>query len=99
MGALNVRIDPQTAALLERVARERGLTKSEVVRQALATLQKKEKLGSRPSLSVRLAHIIGSGDSGGMQLSERTGERFTQMLLEERNAKRTRRRRTARRSH
>jgi Arc/MetJ-type ribon-helix-helix transcriptional regulator len=99
VGALNVRIDPQTAAFLERVARERGLTKSEVVRQALATLQKQEKLATGPSLSVRLAHIIGSGDSGGMQLSERTGERFTQMLLEERNAKRTRRRRTARRSH
>jgi Ribbon-helix-helix protein, copG family len=99
MGALNVRIDPQTAAFLERIARERGLTKSEVVRQALATLQKQEKPATGPSLSVRLAHIIGSGDSGGMQLSERTGERFTQMLLEERNAKRTRRRRTARRSH
>ena len=26
MGALNVRIDPQTAAFLERVSRERGLT-------------------------------------------------------------------------
>ncbi len=99
MAALNIRIDAQTAASLERIARERGLTKSELVRQALATLQKQEKLDTRPSLAVRLAHIIGSGDSGGMQLSERTGERFTQMLLEERNAKRTRRRRTARRSH
>jgi len=99
MAALNIRIDAQTAAFLERVARERGLTKSEVVRQALATLQKQEKPVTRPSLSVRLAHIIGSWDSGGMNLSERTGERFTQMLLEERDAKRTRRRRTARRSH
>jgi Arc/MetJ-type ribon-helix-helix transcriptional regulator len=99
MGALNVRVDPQTAAFLDRFARENGLTKSEVVRQALRTLQQQEKLVTRPSLSVRLAQIIGSGDSGGMQLSERTGERFTQMLLEERNAKRARRRRTARRNH
>lgn len=98
MAALNLRIDAETAAFLERIARERGLTKSEIVRQALATLQN-EKPATRPSLSVRLAHIIGAGDSGGMQLSERTGERFTQMLLEERDAKRTRRRRTARRSH
>ena len=41
MGALNVRVDPQTAALVERVARESGLTKSEVVRQALATLRER----------------------------------------------------------
>ena len=99
MAALNIRIDAETAAFLDRIARERGLTKSEVVRQALATLREQEKAAARPPLSVRLAHIIGSGDSGGMRLSERTGERFTQMLLEERNAKRTRRRRTARRSH
>jgi len=98
MGALNVRIDPQTAAFLERVARERGLTKSEVVRQALVTLQKQEKPPTRQSLSVRLAHIIGSWDSGGMNLSERTGERFAQMLQENKNANRTRRRRTTRRT-
>jgi hypothetical protein len=96
---LNVRIDAETEALVERIARERGVTKSEIVRQALAALRKREKQDPRLPLSVRLAHLIGAGDSGGMQLSERTGERFTQMLLEERNAKRTRRRRTARRSH
>jgi Ribbon-helix-helix protein, copG family len=98
MSTLNVRIDSQTAALLERVARERGMTKSEVVRQALAALREHERNNSGAPLSVRLARIIGSGDSGGMRLSERTGERFTQMLLEERNAKRTRRRRTTRRA-
>ncbi|HEV2171329.1 MAG TPA: ribbon-helix-helix protein, CopG family [Candidatus Binatus sp.] len=99
MSTLNIRIDPQTAAFVDRIARERGVTKSEVVRQALAGLREQEKPASRLPLSVRLAHLIGSGDSGGMQLSERTGERFAQMLLEERNAKRTRRRRTARRGH
>ena len=98
MGALNVRIDPQTAAFLERVARERGLTKSEVVRQALATLRAQDKGPSRKTPYELMAHLIGSGDSGGMNLSERTGERFTQMLLEERDAKRTRRRRSTRRA-
>ena len=99
MSTLNVRIDPQTAAFLERVTRQRGLSKSEVVREALAALRKQSANISEVPLRVRLAHLIGSGDSGGMRLSERTGERFTQMLLEERNAKRTRRRRTSRRSH
>jgi hypothetical protein len=99
VGTLNVRIDPETEALVDRIAHERGLTKSEVVRQALAALRDLEKRIPHSPLSVRLAQIIGSGDSGGMNLSERAGERFTKMLLEERNAKRTRRRRTARRTH
>ena len=97
MGTLNVRIDPETVALVERIAHERGLTKSEVVRQAIAALREQEKLDTRPPLSVRLAHIIGSWDSGGMQLSQRTGEKFARLLQERKHANRTRRRRTARR--
>ena len=99
MGTLNVRIDPETAALVDRIAHERGLTKSEVVREALTTLREQEKGAPRPPLSVRLAHVIGAGDSGGMQLSQRTGEKFARLLQEIKHAKRTRRRRTARRNH
>ena len=99
MAALNIRIDPQTAAFLERVARERGLTKSEVVRQALATLREQDKRPSGKTPYELMAHLIGSGDSGGMNLSERTGERFAQMLQENKNANRTRRRRPTRRAH
>lgn len=99
MAALNIRIDAQTAAFLERVARERGLTKSEVVRQALATLRAQDKRPSRKTPYELMAHLIGSGDSGGMNLSERTGERFAQMLQENKNANRTRRRRSTRRAH
>jgi Arc/MetJ-type ribon-helix-helix transcriptional regulator len=99
MGALNVRIDPQTAAFLERVARETGLTKSEVVRQALATMREQRTRATASTPYERVAHLIGSWDSGGMRLSERTGERFAQMLQENKNANRTRRRRSARRAH
>ena len=98
MGTLNIRIDPQTAAFLERIARERGLTKSEVVREALATLQEKTTRSSAATPYELMAHLIGSGDSGGMRLSERTGERFARMLQEEKNADRTRRRRSTRRA-
>jgi hypothetical protein len=98
MGALNVRIDPQTAAFLERIARERGLTKSEVVRQALANLRAQDARPSRKTPYRLMAHLIGSWDSGGMNLSERTGERFARMLQENKNANRTRRRRPARRA-
>ena len=98
MAALNIRIDAETAASLERIARERGLTKSELVRQALAALRKQGPRTPTPPPSVLMAHLIGSWDSGGMNLSERTGERFARMLQENKNAKRTRRRRTARRA-
>ncbi len=98
MGALNVRVDPQTAALVERVARESGLTKSEVVRRALAALGKRKTRPSRATPYELMAHLIGSGDSGGMRLSERTGERFARMLQEEKHAKRTGRRRSTRRT-
>lgn len=100
MGALNVRIDPRTAAFLEQVARETGLSKSEVVRQALATLRQKRARARtpKPTPFELMAHLIGSGDSGGMNLSERTGERFARMLQEKKNDNRTRRRRPARRA-
>jgi Ribbon-helix-helix protein, copG family len=100
MAALNIRIDAETAAFLDRFARERGLTKSEIVREVLAKLRKKE--GARPSRKTpyeMVAHLIGKWDSGGMNLSERTGERFARMLQENKNANRTGRRRTARRAN
>ena len=81
-------INARTAALVKRVARERGLSKSEVVRMALATFRKQYEQSSGVPLSVALAHLIGSGDSGGMNPSERTGERFAQMLQEERKRRR-----------
>ncbi len=98
MAALNIRIDAETADFLERFARERGLSKSEVVRQALGKLRKKE--GARPSRKTPyelVAHLIGKWDSGGMNLSERTGERFARMLQENKNANRAGRRRSTRR--
>jgi hypothetical protein len=95
---LNVRIDPQTAAFLEQVARETGLSKSEVVRRALATLRHKRVRTRKPAPFELMAHLIGSWDSGGMNLSERTGERFARMLQENKNANRTRRRRPPRRA-
>lgn len=98
MGTLNVRIDAETVALVERIAHERGLTKSEVVREALATLREQRTESTRRTPYELMAHLIGTGDSGGMQLSQRTGEKFARLLQEIKHAKRTRRRRTARRA-
>lgn len=98
MSALNIRVDSETAAFLERVARQTGRTKSELVRQALEALRKQ---GARPATrpAEAMAHLIGCWNSGGMRLSERTGERFTRMLEEQRHEHHTGRRRSARCAH
>jgi hypothetical protein len=94
MGVLNVRIDPKTAAYLDRAARESGRTKSELVREALQVMADQRASAAAPPAET-IAHLIGSWDSGGMRLSERTGERFAQLLRETKDANRAGRRRTA----
>ena len=99
VSTLNVRIDPATAALLDRIARERGHSKSDVVRQALEALREQDVRHAAVPPAKAMAHLIGSWDSGGMQLSERTGERFAQLLREKNYAHRSGRRRSPGRSH
>jgi len=99
MSALNVRVDPGTASFLDRVARETGRTKSEVVRQALESLREQANRRAPVPPANAMAHLLGCWDSGGMRLSERTGERFAQLLLEKSNGHRIGRRRAARRTN
>ena len=97
MSELNVRIDPEMAALLERVARQTGRTKSEVVRDALEMLRARGGEGAVKPPAETMAGLIGCWDSGGAWLSERTGEQFTRLLQEGKHAQRNGRRRPARR--
>ena len=97
MAALNVRIDPRTAAYLDRVAHETGRSKSALVRQALEAMREQGAIAAAPPAEA-IAHLIGCWDSGGMRLSERTGDRFAQLLREAKNGHRPDRRRTARRA-
>jgi hypothetical protein len=88
MGTLTVRLDPESEAILQRLASKSGRTKSEVVRKALLSLHKRQ---SRSTGHVRpfdlVEDVIGCWDSGGLGLSQRTGERFAK-LLKERAARR-----------
>jgi predicted transcriptional regulator len=98
MSELNVRIDSEMAALLERVARQTGRTKSEVVRDALETLRSRGTQVVVKKPAEIMAGLIGCWDSGGAGLSERTGERFARLLHERKHAQRIGRRRPARRA-
>ena len=85
------------AVLLERVARQTGRTKSEVVREALEMLRAHGTRIAVKRPAEAMAGLIGCWDSSGARLSERTGERFARLLQEVKHAQCTGRRRPARR--
>ncbi len=79
----SVRMDAETERLLENLARERGSTKSEIVREAVrmaARRGQRSRTAERPHDAFR--GIIGSVQGGPPGLSERTGERFRKLLLD-----------------
>ncbi len=86
--ALSLRLDPDTERLVNRLARTRRQTKSEVIREALRSLavdQRTPRAGA--TLHDAIAQHIGCFDSGGMNLSEKTGRRFATLLAERRRAR------------
>jgi len=82
-----VRLDVKTETALKRLTLRRGQTKSEVIRDAITRLAEEE--GEQVSASERLQSFIGVVDSGGRQLSERTGRKLRELLEEKRRASRS----------
>jgi predicted DNA-binding protein len=82
----SVRLDAETEELIRRLAKKRGMTKSEVVREALEEwVDRENEKPEKPYDAIE--HLIGIADSGGQGLSERTGERFRRLLEEKRRGK------------
>jgi RNA polymerase-interacting CarD/CdnL/TRCF family regulator len=73
---LTVRLDRKTKALVHRIARERRLTASEVVRQALEAL----KPGDATSAYELVKDLVGCVHGGERRSSEQTGRRFAALL-------------------
>jgi len=78
----SVRLDRKTEVLVNRLARKRGQTKSELIREAILALARSEE-DIRPQKTAyeALAHLIGRVKGGPKDLSERTGEKFRALLL------------------
>jgi Ribbon-helix-helix protein, copG family len=70
-----VRLDSATSAALDRLARRRGQTRSEVLRDAIGCLAGDEEENA-PSAFDRLRPFVGIADSGGRQLSRESAARF-----------------------
>ena len=88
---MSVRLDVKTSRVIARLAKRRGQTKSEVVREAIGVLAQQNKAWEQAKHPYDLvAHLIGCVDSGGMRLSEKTGEKFANLVREQANARRSR---------
>jgi Arc/MetJ-type ribon-helix-helix transcriptional regulator len=78
-----VRLDPKTEGLLRRLVKKTGRTKSQVIRDAIERLAMEEgaELAKSRPYDV-FAPYIGIAKGGPPDLSERTGEKFTKLLME-----------------
>lgn len=86
--ATSVRMDPQTERLLDQLARERGLSKSQVIRDAVRLAARKARSSGRSTRPyVAFRGILGSVRGGPPDLSERTGMSFRRLLASRRAAR------------
>jgi len=78
----SVRLDAKTESLVRRLAHTTGRTKSQVIRDAIVKLAESEGR-ARPAKTPyeAMKHMIGIAKGGPPDLSERTGEKFRQILL------------------
>jgi predicted DNA-binding protein len=75
---LTLRLDPKTRQRLERIARRKQLSKSEIVRRAIdAWADRQEPVDSPYEM---LADLIGVVRGGKANRSSQTGRRFAELL-------------------
>ena len=78
----SVRLDANTERLLDRIARETGRTRSEVIREAIARLADPSTQPNARHPYLAVADLVGSVRGGPSDLSSRTGEKFREALRE-----------------
>jgi hypothetical protein len=89
--ALNVRLSPQTERALNALARRRRLSRSEVVREAIARYEASESEDVSPGRPYDAwLDVLGIVRLGVRDARRTTGEQFTAILRESGRARRTR---------
>ena len=84
----SVRLPARLERLVSRVAKERGSTKSEVIRSVLTVLEHEGRAPhARPTPYEAMKHLIGCASGGPPDLSEKTGKKFRAMLVRRRTAR------------
>jgi hypothetical protein len=82
---LTLRLDPKTRQRLERIARRKQLSKSEVVRQAIDAWADTQELVASPY--EMLCDLIGVVRGGKSNRSAQTGRRFGELLKKRRSSR------------
>jgi predicted transcriptional regulator len=77
---LTIRIDAATQRKLDRLARERRTSRSDIVRQALSQLTSATPANGDTSVYARVADLVGSFSSGRGDLSTDTGRRLAALV-------------------
>lgn len=77
----SVRLDKQMEVLIGRLAKRRGQTKSQVIREALENLaEREEALGHPQTPYAAMSPSLGCASGGPSDLSEQTGRRLARIL-------------------
>ena len=77
----SVRLDPETEALLKRLAHSSGRSKSEVIREALHRLAEETRSSHRQErLYHAIADLVGVADGGHEDLAREHKKRFREKL-------------------
>ncbi len=83
----SVRLPARLERLVSRVAKERGATKSEVIRSVLTILEKDDQKAHGDATPYQaMKHLIGCASGGPSDLSTETGKKFRGGLLRRRTA-------------
>lgn len=91
--ALNVRLDADIERVLNDLARRRGQTRSDVVREAIVQFgaAQSDAAGAEGRATIAAwADVIGIVDLGAAPPEGTTGERFTRLVRQKRRARRAR---------
>jgi predicted DNA-binding protein len=81
----SVRLDPETEALLRRLARSSGRTKSEIIREALHRMATGSAEAAEPeSVYHTIEDLVGIADDGPEDLAEDHKRRFREKLARRR---------------
>jgi ribbon-helix-helix CopG family protein len=97
MATMSLRLDAETASLVDLIARRTDCSKSDIVRAAIKEYARKLEANSGPSLYDKIKDYVGVWESGDPHLSTTTGDEIARMMLEERQLRDLGRRRTTRR--
>ena len=82
---LTLRLDSKTRQRLERIARRKQLSKSEIVRQAIEAWADRQEPVTSPYEA--LADLIGVVRGGKANRSSQTGRRFAELLKSRRSGR------------